>query len=168
QAIISSYITMGIMVATILLSFLLYSPNATSELPGSCRFHGKPMELWCTECRMEMCEVCYAQQGTEKRKCPVVSIKVVIQEKKDEIFEIAKHITLQIKEEREILSLRLNAIAKEFMAMYEQSKILKGYINEVEETEKITKKAQELFTLKKALCDIKSIHSQVSDVTNDM
>jgi len=93
---------------------------------------------------------------------------VAIQEKKDEIFEIAKHVTLQIKEERDTLSCRLNAIAKEFMVMYEQSKVLKGFINEVEETEKVTRKAHELFTLKKALCDIKSIHSQVSEAAKDM
>ncbi|CAL4085509.1 unnamed protein product, partial [Meganyctiphanes norvegica] len=43
-------------------ALLSVSRKATSELPGSCRFHGKPMEFWCSECRMEMCEACYKRK----------------------------------------------------------------------------------------------------------
>ncbi|CAL4069794.1 unnamed protein product [Meganyctiphanes norvegica] len=96
-----------------------------------------------------------------------VSRKMLILQKKNEIYEISKKITLQIKEEQESISQRLNTIANELMALYEKSKILKGFINETEEKEIITRKSQEPLKLKITLSEIKSIHSQVCEVTND-
>ncbi|CAL4203680.1 unnamed protein product [Meganyctiphanes norvegica] len=132
------------------------------------------LQLEVTETKF-LCPTCRTPHlGHSVSKMPInyallsISKKMLIQEQKDDFFKLSKHIKQQLKEEQESLSQRLNAIATEIMDLYEQSKILKEFINEVEENEKIARKSQDVLTLKSSLCNITHILTKFNEVTKDM